>query len=197
MSARHRDYFNSISAEWDKRQYNCDSLGEIVSRTSLQSGMRVLDMGAGTGCMSHLLINTVGRKGQVVALDIAEKMLARASLKPELAHIQFVCSDASHLPVPSVYFDAAVCFAVFPHFTQKKTVLAEIYRILKPGGNIYISHLMGSSEMNKHHSSIGGVVGQDVLPNGEGLAQMLFEAEFQVKTIIDQPELYFVSAMKY
>ena len=196
MSARHRDYFNSISAEWDKRQYNYDRLGDIISRTSLQSGMRVLDVGAGTGCMSRLLVNEIESGGQVVALDIAEKMLARASRKPELAPVQFVCSDACQLPVKSAYFDAAVCFAVLPHFTHKKTALAEIHRILKPGGAVYISHLMGSLEMNKHHRSIGGIVGQDVLPNGEGLGQMLFEAKFQVKTIIDQPELDFVSAMK-
>lgn len=196
MSEKHRDYFNSISDKWDKRRPDNQCLLEILKRCNIRSGMRVLDVGAGTGCMSSLLVEAVESSGQVVALDVAELMLVKAATKPELKSVQFVCGCASKLPFHSGTLDALLCFAVFPHFAHPKASLTQMYQVIKPGGRICIAHLMGSKEMNRHHKEIGGVVGNDILPNRYDMKCLLNEAKFQNVSIIDQPELYLAVAVK-
>ncbi|RLI69680.1 hypothetical protein DRO91_07600 [Candidatus Heimdallarchaeota archaeon] len=123
-------------------------------------------------------------------------MLVKAVNKPGLVTVNFLCGDTLHLPLQSDRFDALMCFAAFPHFIDKKQALHEIYRVLKPNGQFYIVHLMGSREMNEHHRSIGGVVGEDVLPDGDVLLEMLSASNFRKVSITDQPDLYFASALK-
>lgn len=196
MSEKHREYFNAISDHWDQRRPDYARLEEILGRTEIQSGMRVLDVGAGTGCMARLLLKAVGKGGQVFALDLAEQMLVKAANNPELMSADIICSDVHWLPFCNEYIDAVMCFAAFPHFANKALALREIYRVLKPSGQIYIVHPMGSREMNEHHRSIGGVVGEDVLPDGDTLLPMLSDVQFRKVSIIDQPDLYFARALK-
>jgi enediyne biosynthesis protein CalE5 len=108
----------------------------IVADARLRSGMRVLDLGSGTGYPALLGAQTVGPTGGVIGLDLAEQMLAVARRKATalgLANVTFRTSDVTALPFDANSFDAVTsrfCLMFLPDIPK---AAAEIARMLRPG----------------------------------------------------------------
>ncbi|MQQ99955.1 class I SAM-dependent methyltransferase [Glaciimonas soli] len=97
---------------------------------AITSDAIILDLGAGTGKFTPLLVATGAR---VIAVEPVEQM--RNKLAHALPQVEALAGTAEAIPLPDASVDAVVCAQAF-HWFATKTALAEIYRVLKPGGKL-------------------------------------------------------------
>ena len=107
-----------------------------VNATGVREGMRVLDLAGGTGDLAQLFAERVGPSGEVVLTDINGAMLAfgRDRLLNAGRFIPAVQCDAEKLPFPDAHFDRVSIAFGLRNVTRKEGALAEMCRVLKPGG---------------------------------------------------------------
>ena len=102
-------------------------------------GEHILDIGVGPGLLAYDLARLVGPKGRVVGVDVSADMVALAGARPgDLAQVELTVGDATRLPAPDGAFDAAVSTQVYEYVADMPTALAELHRVLKPGGRALI-----------------------------------------------------------
>jgi len=107
-----------------------------VNATGMRAGMRVLDLAGGTGDLARLFADRVGPSGEVVLTDINGAMLAvgRDRLLDAGRVVPAVQCDAEKLPFPDGRFDCVSIAFGLRNVTRKEDALAEMRRVLKPGG---------------------------------------------------------------
>lgn len=107
-----------------------------VNATGVRAGMRVLDLAGGTGDLARLFAERVGTSGEVVLTDINPAMLAagRDRLLNAGRRVPAVQCDAERLPFASARFDCVSIAFGLRNLTHKEAALAEMRRMLKPGG---------------------------------------------------------------
>jgi demethylmenaquinone methyltransferase/2-methoxy-6-polyprenyl-1,4-benzoquinol methylase len=107
-----------------------------VNATGVREGMRVLDLAGGTGDLARLFAQRVGATGEVVLTDINPAMLAvgRDRLLDAGCCVPAVQCDAERLPFASGHFDCVSIAFGLRNVTRKDAALAEMRRVLKPGG---------------------------------------------------------------
>ena len=107
-----------------------------VSASGVRPGMRVLDLAGGTGDLAQLFSERVGVSGEVVLTDINSAMLAfgRDRLLNAGRLVPVVQCDAEKLPFPDERFDCVSIAFGLRNVTHKENALAEMRRVLKPGG---------------------------------------------------------------
>lgn len=102
---------------------------------------RLLDVGCGTGTLATWCLGLAGL-ASVTGLDMSENMIAKANAKVTDAvlreRMQFVVGDAEHLPFPDHSFDVLTCCNSFHHYPHQDRAVAEMHRVLKPGGRIIL-----------------------------------------------------------
>lgn len=104
-----------------------------------QAGERVLDVGSGPGFMSAAIAEATGTSGAVCGIDISEPLLAAARKHcSHLSWVEFHHADATQLPLPDRAFDAAISTQVLEFIRNVNLALAEIHRVLRPGGRVVI-----------------------------------------------------------
>lgn len=141
IEAQRQDW-NRVAGGWEKWDRFFDEQmallnHRLVADARLRSGMRVLDLGSGTGYPALLDAQTVGPSGSVTGMDLAEHMLAVARRKTAalgLANVTFRTGDVTTLPFEATSFDAITsrfCLMFLPEIPK---AAAEIARVLKPGG---------------------------------------------------------------
>jgi demethylmenaquinone methyltransferase/2-methoxy-6-polyprenyl-1,4-benzoquinol methylase len=107
-----------------------------VEAARVRPGMRVLDLAGGTGDLARLFAERVGATGEVVLTDINGAMLAsgRDRLTNAGRLVPVVQCDAEKLPFPDAHFDRVSIAFGLRNVTNKDRALAEMRRVLKPGG---------------------------------------------------------------
>jgi len=136
-----RQDWNRVAGGWEKWDRFFDEQmaflnHRLVADARLRFGMRVLDLGSGTGYPALLDAQTVGLSGGVIGLDLAEQMLAVARRKATalgLANVTFRTGDVTALPFDANSFDAVTsrfCLMFLPEIPK---ATAEIARVLRPG----------------------------------------------------------------
>jgi len=107
-----------------------------VHAARAREGMRVLDIAGGTGDLARLFADRVGASGAVVLTDINGAMLARGRdrLLDEGRVVPVVQCDAEALPFSDAHFDRVAIAFGLRNVTRKERALAEMRRVLKPGG---------------------------------------------------------------
>ena len=103
---------------------------------ALQPGERVLDIGSGHGFLAEEMAEEVGPEGRVCGVDPSESMLAIARRR-ETA-VEYGAGDAVSLPHADETFDAAVATQVYEYVPDMPAALAEVRRVLRPGGRLLI-----------------------------------------------------------
>ena len=112
-----------------------------VEMSGVREGMRVLDLAGGTGDLAALFAPVVGSTGSVVLADINPAMMAvgrERLLNAGHAQVSFCRAAAENLPFTDNGFDNASIGFGLRNFTDKPRALAELYRILVPGGTLLI-----------------------------------------------------------
>jgi arsenite methyltransferase len=113
--------------------------GLVYEALDASSGERVIDVGCGPGFYSRELLDQVGRSGTVVGVDQSRQMLAVAERRcQDYANAAFEEGDATALPVESESFDRALCVQVLEYVPDVAAALAELHRVLRPGGRAVI-----------------------------------------------------------
>ena len=192
------EFFDQQAADWDRDRPAdlADRLARVVEVTGVCSGQRVLDVGSGTGILIPHLVEAVGPGGPVIAVDFAIKMLVESKAKAFGPRVHLAQASVAALPFPAGRFDVVTCNAAFPHFPDRCRALAEMVRVLRPGGRLAISHPMGRAAVEAIHRSAGGPVQHDALPDADAMRSLLEDAGLRVATLIDEPEFFFVVARR-
>jgi len=107
---------------------------KMLSR-HLQPGMRVLELGCGTGYFTREL----ARSGaDIVAIDVSPELLQIAKANCSMPNVRYEIQNAYELSYPDRVFNSVVGSSVLHHL-EIDEALREIYRVLKPGGTIYFT----------------------------------------------------------
>jgi ubiquinone/menaquinone biosynthesis C-methylase UbiE len=140
--AAQRSDWNRVAPGWEKWDRFFDEQmtflnHRLVGDARLRPGMKVLDLGSGTGYPALLAAQTVGSSGRVIGLDLAEQMVAAAERKAKrlgLTNVTFRQGDVTRLPFEDGFFDAVTsrfCLMFLPDIPQ---AVFDIARALRPGG---------------------------------------------------------------
>jgi demethylmenaquinone methyltransferase/2-methoxy-6-polyprenyl-1,4-benzoquinol methylase len=113
-----------------------------ITLSGVRPGQRVLDLASGTGDLALSLAKQVTQEGTVILADINESMLnlARERLTNQgvVNNVAYVIADAEHLPFPENEFDLITIAFGLRNVTDKMAALHNLYRVLKPGGQVLI-----------------------------------------------------------
>ena len=111
-----------------------------IEQSGLKPGQRVLDVAGGTADLAIQFARRVGATGEVVLTDINPAMLARGRDRMLDAGIRAstVQCDAEQLPFPDAHFDCVSVAFGLRNMTHKDRALAEMCRVLKPGGRLLV-----------------------------------------------------------
>ena len=142
------DVFHSVAAKYDIMN-DLMSFGVhriwkkyTIEMSGVREGNRVLDIAGGTGDLTRAFAKRVGPKGQVVLADINESMLKvgrdKLADKGIAGNLEVVQANAEVLPFPSDYFDVVTIAFGLRNVTDKDKALAEMQRVLKPGGRLLV-----------------------------------------------------------
>ena len=192
-----KTYFDQMAVIWDETVAEKDEkrLRLMAERLDIVPGARVLDVGTGTGVFIPSLFSKIGDNGQIVALDVARKMLSKAVAKEFNGNICYLNADVSFIPLSDEIFDSVVCYSSFPHFQDKLKALIEIMRVIRSGGSLFICHTSSRADINEVHCSIPDVA-NDIIPDGGGMRRILSAAGFVDIRIEDFSESYLCWAKK-
>ncbi len=139
--ARDRDFFAALAHRWDdiRQEYEHPDIRLGILGSLVDPGLKVLDIGTGTGSMLPVLAGAVG---VTVAVDNSAAMLARAQdlcRSRQLSGITLCKADVSALPFADGAFDAVNCAMVLQHVAKPGAAVAEMARVLGPGGRLIIT----------------------------------------------------------
>src|SRR5712692_2324348 len=111
--------------------------GNPVAVAELRDGETVLDLGSGGGIDVLLSARRVGPSGKAYGLDMTDEMLALArenQRKAGVENVEFLKGEIEHIPLPDSSVDVIISNCVINLSADKDRVLAEAFRVLKPGG---------------------------------------------------------------
>jgi arsenite methyltransferase len=119
--------------------------GNPFSLGVLAMGEKVVDVGSGAGIDSLIASAMVGPEGSVVGVEMTSAMLEKARSSAEesgATNVEFREGFGEELPVPDGWADVIISNGVLNLMPEKKTGLAEMARVLKPGGRLQIADIM-------------------------------------------------------
>ena len=121
---------------------------KLIERSGIKQGMKVLDLGCGSGAFTVDTARGVGENGKVYALDVEPKMLKQLEkklAKPEnqdIKNIETINKSAYELPFDDNFLDVVYMVTVLREIPDKQRALKEVIRVLKPGGILAVTELL-------------------------------------------------------
>lgn len=105
----------------------------------------ILDVATGTSRLARTLFREVSFRGRMIGLDFSRKMLVQAVAKTKswADRIDFIWQDASTLPFPDDTFETVTCLEALEFMPNPDQVLAEMVRVLRPGGILLTTNRIG------------------------------------------------------
>jgi ubiquinone/menaquinone biosynthesis C-methylase UbiE len=98
----------------------------------------ILDVGSGAGQISNHLLKFADPDAGITCFDLSPEMLRRARQRQKSTRPTYLAADLSHLPFADESFDCVTCGYVLEHLPDPRTGLAELSRVMKPGGRMLL-----------------------------------------------------------
>lgn len=138
-SAAVRQEYDRLAGEYDRRwdRYVDRTLGAVTDAITFHGDERVLDVACGTGELERRLLQSWPSLA-IIGCDASAGMLAQAESKSIPGNVAWMQADATSLPFSAASFDAAICANSFHYFRAPERSLAEMRRVLRPGGRLVL-----------------------------------------------------------
>lgn len=173
-----------------------------VDHALINQGDHVLDIGCGTGDVTLVAKTRAGKDGQVFGIDPAPEMItvARNKAARKSLEIDFRVDVIESLPLGDASIDVVTSSMMMHHLPEdlKARGLAEIYRVLKPGGRLLIADFMRPTGAFLNHLFIAFTRHQGLKSGIEDLQKLLKDSGFSQITKLEEKVLIigFVRAVK-
>ena len=181
--SRSEEFFSSEAGQWDRMRDELFGAGFYLGAFPglLDESWTVGDLGCGTG---HVAASLAPFVAQVIAVDGSDAMLAEARRRLQgHDNVQVLHGDMEALPVDDGALDAAVVALVLHHLPDPGRALAEMARVIRPGGRILVIDMMPH-----HREDMAGRMGHVWLGFAEEtITSHLAEAGFQCPRIVPLP----------
>jgi ubiquinone/menaquinone biosynthesis C-methylase UbiE len=133
--------------------------GNPLAVADLREGERVLDLGSGGGIDVLLSARRVGPSGFAYGVDMTDEMLELARVNAATAgavNVEFLKGEIEALPLPDATVDVVISNCVINLSTDKPAVLAEMFRVLVPGGRIGICDVVAADHLSPADRAAAG-----------------------------------------
>ncbi|MDH5590113.1 MAG: methyltransferase domain-containing protein [Gemmatimonadota bacterium] len=127
-------------------------VGNPHLRADIQPGETVLDLGSGAGLDAVLAARRAGSGGRVIGVDMNPAMCRKAEANAAAAGASMECREApmEKLPVDDGSVDIVISNGVINLSFQKRRVIEELYRVLRPGGRISITDIVSGKQLSQN-----------------------------------------------
>jgi demethylmenaquinone methyltransferase/2-methoxy-6-polyprenyl-1,4-benzoquinol methylase len=136
-----RDMFDSTAEDYDRMEHILGLgsgmwyRGQALERAGLKPGMRVVDVGVGTGLVAHEAARIVGDASLVTGVDPSPGMMKNAKVPQGVVLVE---GSAEAIPFPEAHFDFLSMGYALRHISDLSVAFREFHRVMKPGGKLCI-----------------------------------------------------------
>lgn len=168
--------------------------GNPLAFGHIKVGDTVLDLGSGAGIDAILAARKVGSSGKVIGVDMTKEMVLRAQKNAEkqgITNAEFMLGEIEELPLADNSVDTIITNCVINLTPDKAKTFAEAYRVLKPGGKIYLSDIVLLAELSPKQKNdkdlLSGCVAGALLK--EDYLNQIKKAGFRVKILHENTDI--------
>ncbi|MGW8799304.1 class I SAM-dependent methyltransferase [Streptomyces sp. NPDC055775] len=189
-----QDFFTARAAGWDARfPDDAPAYAAAVEALGLRPGDAVLDAGCGTGRALPALRDAVGPQGTVLGADLTPAMLQAAVRAGRDRNGRLLLADVARLPLRNTSLDAVFGAGLISHLSHPGPDLAELARVVRPGGQLALFHPIGRAALAARH---GRRITDDDLRAEPNLRPLLAHSGWQLDSYTDEDARFLVLAVR-
>ena len=127
-------------------------VGNPHLRSALKEGETVLDLGSGAGLDGIIAAWQVGPTGTIIGLDLNPAMCRRARANADISGTRLECREGrmEEIPLEDGVIDVVISNGVINLSFQKRKVIQELFRVLRPGGRISITDIVSAKQLSQN-----------------------------------------------